>query len=112
VARRAPSPATDYDAAAAPVEIAPRLAPQLAPQAAPRPVAPQVADDGYIYPADGTDTARYPAPRGYRRQYDAQAQQQYAQPQYNDGYAPQIYAPQVYQPRQYYQPRGYYTYQD
>ena len=31
-------------------------------------------DDGYIYPADGSsDVARYPAPRGSRRLYDAQA---------------------------------------
>jgi hypothetical protein len=58
-------------------------------------------DDGYIYPADGSsDTARYPAPRGNRRLYDAQAypQQQY---QYNNN---QGYAPQVYAPRPYYQP--------
>ena len=34
-------------------------------------------DDGYIYPADGSsDGARYPAPRGSRRVYDAQVYQQ------------------------------------
>ena len=38
--------------------------------------------DGYIYPADGSSNdARYPAPRGYRRMYDAQGQQQYYAPQ-------------------------------
>jgi hypothetical protein len=83
----------------------------------PRPTAPgqyaqpvQRADNGYIYPADGSsDAARYPAPPGTRRVYDAQAypQQQYQQQQqyqYYDGrgyYAP---APQVYAPR----PRGLY----
>jgi hypothetical protein len=76
----------------------------LAPQVVPRPAAPQIRpDDGYIYPADGSpDGARYPAPRGNRRLYDAQAtpQQQYYD---NRGYAPQ-YAPQ----QQYYAPRPYY----
>jgi L,D-transpeptidase catalytic domain len=77
-----------------------------------RPV--QRADDGYIYPADGSSDAQiYPAPRDSRRLYDAQAyrqpQQAYpqAQQQYynNQGYpAPQGY---YYQQRQYYQPRGY-----
>jgi hypothetical protein len=63
----------------------------------------QQADDGYIYPADGSSTdQRYPAPR--RRAYDGQAYyQQQQQPQsygggYNDPYQQQ-------QPR-YYQPRG------
>ena len=71
----------------------------------------QRADDGYIYPADGnSDVARYPAPRGNRRVYDAQAtpQQQYYD---NRGYAPQ-YAPQVYAPRPYYQQRGLFSSQD
>src|SRR6267154_1042466 len=48
------------------------------------------ADDGYIYPADGSSNeARYPAPPGSRRVYDAQAYPQ-PQPQYyvNRGYAP------------------------
>jgi len=75
----------------------------------PTSLAPQVrADDGYIYPADGSSTdQRYPAPR---RLYDAQAYPQ-PQPQYryynNQGYqqpAPQGY----YQQRQYYQPRGFF----
>lgn len=104
VARRAPAPVAD--AAGDLVDPAPQVAPR---QLAPRPIAPpQLADDGYIYPADGSDTARYPAPRGYRRSYDAQAaQQQY----YDRGYAPQVYAPGYaapgYAPRPYYQ-RGYY----
>jgi hypothetical protein len=71
---------------------------------------PQVrADDGYIYPADGSTTQQiYPAPRG-RRVYDTQA---YRQPQqYYDRYAP---APQgyYYQQRPSYQQRGFFTYQD
>ena len=78
-------------------------------------VAPQArADDGYIYPADGSSNeARYPAPG--RRAYDTQAYQQQHQQQQqyygNRGYAP---APQGYynQPRQSYQPRGLFSYQD
>jgi hypothetical protein len=83
------------------------LAPQ---QVVPRQIAPQVrADDGYIYPADGSSNeARYPAPRGYRRLYDAQGNTQYYG---NQGYAQQQYAPQVYAPRPY-QPRGLFGYQD
>jgi lipoprotein-anchoring transpeptidase ErfK/SrfK len=44
------------------------------PQTAPRPMYPQArADDGYIYPADGSSTdQRYPAPRPTRRAYDGQ----------------------------------------
>jgi hypothetical protein len=97
VARRDPN-APQYDAAGAPMVLTPQgAAPgQYAPQQRP--------DDGYIYPADGSsDTARYPAPRGSRRLYDAQVAQ--PQPYYNNGggyyYAPQ-YAPQVYPPRPYY----------
>jgi L,D-transpeptidase catalytic domain len=92
--------APQYDTAGNPVSLAPQ-------QVTPRPYPPQVrADDGYIYPADGSsDVARYPAPRSTRRLYDAQGyqQQQYQQQQYYDnrGYAPQ-YAPQVYVPRSYY----------
>jgi hypothetical protein len=103
VARRAPAPDVDqqYDAAGDPIVITPQQ--QTVPQAR--------ADDGYIYPADGSSgEARYPAPRG-RRIYDAQAypQQQYY---YDRGYAPQYAPPGYYQPRQYYQPRGLFTYQD
>jgi hypothetical protein len=101
VARRDPAP--QYDSAGDPIVLTPQ-------QAAPRQVP---SDDGYIYPADGSSSeARYPAPRGNRRLYDAQAnpQQQY---QYYDGrsYAPQ-YPPQGYAPRPYYQPRGLFTDQD
>ena len=69
----------------------------------------QRADDGYIYPADGSsDGARYPAPRSSRRLYDARA---YPQPQNqyydNNGY-PAQYAPPGYAPRPYYQPRGFF----
>jgi hypothetical protein len=93
VARR--DPASQDSAAGEPTVLTPqRMVPgQYAPQV-------QQPDDGYIYPADGSsDVARYPAPRGSRRLYDAQTapQQQYYD---NRGYAPQ-YAPQPY-----YQPRG------
>jgi hypothetical protein len=106
VARRAPAPQTEqqqYDAAGQPVVITPQ------PGYAAQPLPQQRADDGYIYPADGSSSeARYPAPRG-RRLYDAQAT---PQPQYYDnrGYAP---APQgYYYQRPAYQPRGLFTYQE
>jgi hypothetical protein len=69
--------------------------------------APQVrADDGYIYPADGSsDGARYPAPRTGRRLFDAQAYPQQRSYYDNRGYAPSG-APPAYAPRPYYQPRG------
>jgi hypothetical protein len=99
VARR--DPALQYGSVGDPTELVPQ-------RVAPGPYAPQVQrpDDGYIYPADGSqDVARYPAPRGDRRIYDAQS---YPQPQYYDnrGYAPQ-YAPQ-YAPPPYYAPRGFF----
>ena len=114
---------TSYDAAGNPVDLAPRqqqLEPlpsqQVTPPPRVRPMMPQQADDGYIYPADGSDGQRYPAPRGYHRQYDAQAapQQQPQQYYYDNGrYVPQVYAPQQqqqgYAPRPYYQPRGLFT---
>src|SRR6202035_3943298 len=55
-----------YHAAGNPVDLTPQ-------QFAPRQIAPQMrADDGYIYPADGSSSeARYPAPRSSRRVYDA-----------------------------------------
>jgi hypothetical protein len=95
VARR--DPASQYGDAGEPTVLTPqRVVPgQYAPQV-------QQPDDGYIYPADGSsDVARYPAPRGSRRLYDAQStpQQQYYD---NRGYAPQ-YAPQPYYP-----PRGFF----
>src|SRR4029077_15477411 len=74
VARRAPLPQYEqqYDSAASdPVVIDPP-AQRAAPVAR--------ADDGYIYPADGSSNeARYPAPG--RRIYDTQADQQQAAPQ-------------------------------
>jgi hypothetical protein len=116
VARRDPAAeyAPQYNAAGDAVMLAPQLPPprEIAPLARPQGPQPQMqqADDGYIYPADGnSDVARYPAPRGSRRLYDAQVnpQQQYYN---NRGYAPQ-YGQQVYAPRPY-QPRGLFTYQD
>jgi L,D-transpeptidase catalytic domain len=85
----------------------------LAPQAAPRRIIPQVrADDGYIYPADGSSTdARYPAPRGSRRTYDGQVYYQ-QQPTYDNGYGNQYgnqYPPQT---QRYYQQRGSFGYQN
>lgn len=98
VARRAPAPSQspDYDAAGEPIELAPRR------------IAPRIADGGY----DADGELHYPAPRGYRRYQDAQAQQYYG----NRRYAPQVwggpqYAPQVYAPRAY-QPGGMFGYQD
>ena len=102
IARQAPQPQVDqqYTSAGDPVVITPQQ--RMAPV--------QRADDGYIYPADGSSNeARYPAPPSNRRIYDTQAYQ--PQPQYYDnrGYAP---APQgYYQPRPQYQPRGLF-YQD
>jgi len=98
VARRDPDAqyAPQYDAAGDPVMLSPQ-------QVAPRPYPPQVrADDGYIYPADGSsDGVRYPAPRSSRRLYDAQVAP--PQPYYNNpGYYAPTYAPQVYAPRSYY----------
>jgi hypothetical protein len=105
VARRAPEPQYDqqYNAAGDPVVLTPQQ-PQAAPQVR--------ADDGYIYPADGSSNeARYPAPRGRPVYNDAQVYTQPQQQYYgNRGYAP---APQgYYQPRPNYQPRGLFTYQD
>lgn len=107
LARRDPAP--QYNSAGDPVVLTPR--PGVPGQVVPL-VEPQVrADDGYIYPADGSSNeVLYPAPRS-RRLYGAQV---YPREQYyrDRGYAPQ-YAPQgYYQPRPYYQPRGLFTYQD
>jgi L,D-transpeptidase catalytic domain len=105
VARRAPAP-QQYDGAGDPVVLTPQ---------APAPQAEARADDGYIYPADGSSNEqRYPAPRG-RRAYnnaDAYAYGQQRQQYYyygERGYGP---PPQYYQPRSYYQPRNFFTYQD
>lgn len=61
----------------------------------------QQADDGYIYPADGSSTdRRYPAPPGVRRPSDRQADYYQQQPQGYDAYG-----------NQYQQQRGYYQQQ-
>ena len=111
VARRDPAP--QYNSAGDPVVLTPRpgVPGQVVPLVEPQ-MQPQVqADDGYIYPADGSSNeAHYPAPRS-RRLYGAQV---YPREQYyrDRGYAPQ-YAPQgYYQPRPEYQPRGLFTYQN
>lgn len=110
VARRNAAPPVDQqtNAAGDPIVIAPQ-------QLLPNQIAPQArVDDGYVYPADGSsDVARYPAPRSSNRVYGAQAYGQQPQTYDNRGYAPQ-YQPQqgYYQQRQYYQPRGQFTYQD
>jgi hypothetical protein len=109
VARREPGNqyAPQYGGVGDPVVLTPRQAPSGQ-------YAQERPDDNYIYPADGSsDTTRYPAPRGNRRVYGAQAN---PQPQYqyyeNRGYAPQYGTPQGYAPRPYYQSRGLFTYQD
>ncbi|MDB5655842.1 MAG: hypothetical protein JWQ94_3455 [Tardiphaga sp.] len=95
VARRQVVPAEpSYDAAGNPVELVPQ--PVLPSRRVQRQVVQQ--DDGYIYPADGSDNGqRYPAPRGYRRMTEAETQQYYA----SRGYVQpqQYYAPRPYQPR-------------
>src|SRR5882672_199401 len=100
VARRTPQQQYEqqYDTAGDPVVITPQQQ-RIAPQAR--------ADDGYIYPSDGSSNeARYPAPPSRRVYGDTQAYQQQQQQYYgNRGYAP---APQgyYYQPQQqYYQQR-------
>jgi hypothetical protein len=108
VARREVAPvAPSYDAAGTPVELAPQPMPsrRIILQT------PQMADDGYIYPADGSSDQRYPAPRGYRRMTEAEAQQYYA----SRGSAQQQYQPyqaQLYAPRQYQQRGLFGSYQD
>jgi len=120
IARRDPAPeyTPQYgDAAGDPTSLAPQVAPQMAPRQAMPQVLPQVlpqvppqarADDGYIYPADGSSTdQRYPAPRPSRRAYDGQAY--YYQQQQPQGY--DAYGNAYQQPRSYYQqqqPRYYY----
>jgi len=120
VARRAPAPNDDDQqyAAGEPVQLTPQA--QAYPNQAyagpqqyypnQQPIAPQQrADDGYIYPADGSSNAQiYPAPRSARPLYNAQA---YPQPQsrYNDpNYAPPPPQGYYYQQPRYYQPRGFF----
>jgi hypothetical protein len=123
IARRDPVPeyTPQYgDATGDPTSLAPQVAPQMAPrQVMPQQILPQVlpqvppqarADDGYIYPADGSSTdQRYPAPRPSRRAYDGQAyyyQQQQPQPQGYDAYGNAYQQPRSYYQQQ--QPRYYY----
>jgi L,D-transpeptidase catalytic domain len=93
-----------YSDSGQPMVLTPQ--PQYFPGRRPVQPPPQQADDGYIYPADGSSTdQRYPAPRSSRRVYDggqAYYQQQQQQPQaYDYGGQPQQ---RYYQP----QPRYYY----
>jgi hypothetical protein len=93
VARRAPLPQYEqqqqYGSAGDPVVITPQQQ-RVAPQTQAR------ADDGYIYPADGSSNeARYPAPPS--RRYDTQAyQQQQPQPQRYDEQRVSYEAPRYY----------------
>jgi hypothetical protein len=93
VARRDPAEqyVPQYNAAGDPVVLTPQ---QPAPgQYAPQPQPQERADDGYIYPADGSSSdARYPSPRTTRRVYDGQVYYQ-RQPNYDPQYPPQVYAP-------------------
>ena len=103
VARRAPPPQmTSIRSAGDPV-VSRRSS------AAPQPPL-QRADDGYIYPADGSSNeARYPAPPAAAASTTPKPIQQQQQYYGNRGYAP---APQgYYQQRPANQPRGCY-YQD
>src|SRR5271167_4231314 len=112
VARRDPAPQEyapqEYtpqygNAAGDPTSLAPQMAPRqvLPQQVLPQQVLPQArADDGYIYPADGSSTdQRYPAPRPSRRAYDGQVY--YYQQQPPQGY--DAYGNAYQQPRSYYQ---------
>jgi hypothetical protein len=98
VARRDPAEVDQqqYSDSGEPVVLTPR--PQLFQG---RQVAPQQrADDGYIYPADGSSSdQRYPAPRTTRQVYGAQA---YSQQQQQQVYQQQQQQQQVYQQQQYY----------
>jgi len=84
----------------------PQFFPGRRPVQQPQPPQPR-ADDGYIYPADGSSAdQRYPMPRSSQRAYNGQGYYQQQQPGYDSyGY------PVQQQPR-YYQPRGPFGYQD
>jgi L,D-transpeptidase catalytic domain len=121
IARNAPAGVDQqqYSDAGEPVVLTPR--PQVFPG---RQLAPQQrADDGYIYPADGSGSdQRYPSPHTNRQVYGAQVygaqvnqqqqvyQQQPQQQYYNNNQAYYEQQPGAYQPRQQYVPplRGYY----
>jgi hypothetical protein len=109
VARRDPAQdyAPQYGDAGNPTSLDPA---GQAPQGVPQQIPPQARpDDGYIYPADGSSSdTRYPAPRTSRRAYDGQAY--YYQQQQPQGY--DAYGNAYQQQPRYYQPRGYYGYQN
>ncbi len=111
-ARRAPQTDDDQYASSAgePVQIAPQVyGNQVYGNQAygNRQLVQPRADDGYIYPADGSsDQQIYPAPRPGRQVYQQQPQ---TRTYGNPGYVPP--PPGYYyqqQQQQYYQPRGYY----
>jgi hypothetical protein len=119
IARSAPAGVDQqqYSDAGEPVVLTPR--PQLYPGS--QYVPQQRANNGYIYPADGSSNdQRYPAPPSSGRQlYGAQPyqqqqqqvyQQQPRQQYYNNNQAYYEQQPGAYQPRQQYVPplRGYY----
>jgi len=108
VARRDPAQeySPQYGDAGNPVSLDPA---GQTPQAAPRQFVPQArADDGYIYPADGSSSdTRYPAPRANRGVYNGQVYYYQQQPQAYDGYGNQV---QQQPQRYYYQQRGVYGY--
>lgn len=86
-------PSPSYDAAGNPMDIAPQAVPSN--RRIVRQAVQPADDDRYIYPADGSDGRRYPAPPGYRRMTEAEAQQ--------------YYSDRGYQGRGYQQPQGYYA---
>jgi hypothetical protein len=118
VARRDPAQqeyTPQYGDAGDPTSLAPQMAPRqvLPQQGLPQQGLPQVmpqarADDGYIYPADGSSIdQRYPAPRPSRRAYDGQVYYYQQQPQGYDAYGNAVQQPRSYyqqQPRTYYYP--------
>jgi hypothetical protein len=113
VARRDPAQqeyTPQYGDAGDPTSLAPQMAPrQVLPQQGLPQVMPQArADDGYIYPADGSSIdQRYPAPRPSRRAYDGQVYYYQQQPQGYDAYGNAVQQPRSYyqqQPRTYYYP--------
>ncbi len=103
VARSQPqqiAPQVEYDASGQPLRAPQDLTPR---RLYPEQRQEAQVDPDYYYSTDPDDQRRYPAPRGYRRSYEAQSN--LPDNQYR---SPQMYAPQVYAPQPYYGPRGYY----
>jgi hypothetical protein len=95
-----------YSDAGRPMMLTPQ--PQFFPGRRPLPPPQQQADDGYIYPADGSSTdQRYPAPRGVRRTSDGQVYYQQQQQQGYDAYG-NSYQQQQQRSTYQQQPRYYY----